>query len=141
MLFLPKLKELKDKRGLTNQDIAELSRVPLSTVNRILSGQTDNPYFENVADIVIALNGSLDELVGIRSPDDTPVPTMTERAISGYQLLLDEKDKRIHTLGDAVRNLRKEKTRILIFMGIFFSLIVFVLLFDLLNGHFGYIRF
>lgn len=141
MLFLPKLKELKDKRGLTNQDIAELSRVPLSTVNRILSGQTDNPYFENVADIVIALNGSLDELVGIRSPDDTPVPTMTERAIAGYQLLLDEKDKRIHTLGDAVRNLRKEKTRILIFMGIFFSLIVFVLLFDLLNGHFGYIRF
>lgn len=141
MLFLPKLKELKDKRGLTNQDIADLSRVPLSTVNRILSGQTDNPYFENVADIVIALNGSLDELVGIRSPDDTPVPTMTERAIAGYQLLLDEKDKRIHTLGDAVRNLRKEKTRILIFMGIFFSLIVFVLLFDLLNGHFGYIRF
>lgn len=141
MLFLPKLKELKDRRGLTNQDIAELSRVPLSTVNRILSGQTDNPYFENVADIVIALNGSLDELVGIRSPDDTPVPTMTERAIAGYQLLLDEKDKRIHTLGDAVRNLRKEKTRILIFMGIFFSLIVFVLLFDLLNGHFGYIRF
>lgn len=141
MLFLPKLKELKDKRGLTNQDIAELSRVPLSTVNRILSGQTDNPYFENVADIVIALNGSLDELVGILSPDDIPVPTMTERAIAGYQLLLDEKDKRIHTLGDAVRNLRKEKTRILIFMGIFFSLIVFVLLFDLLNGHFGYIRF
>ena len=141
MLFLPKLKELKDKRVLTNQDISELSRVPLSTVNRILSGQTDNPYFENVADIVIALNGSLDELVGIRSPDDTPVPTMTERAIAGYQLLLDEKDKRIHTLGDAVRNLRKEKTRILIFMGIFFSLIVFVLLFDLLNGHFGYIRF
>lgn len=141
MPFLPKLKELKDKRGLTNQDIAELSGVPLATVNRILSGQTPNPTFESVAEIVIALNGSLDELVGIRSPDEIPVPTMTERAIDGYQMLLEEKDKRIHSLNEAVKNLRKEKTRILFFIGGFVALIVFVLLFDLLNGHVGYIRY
>ncbi len=152
MPFLPKLKELKDKRGMTNQDIAELSQIPLATVNRILSGQTPNPTFESVAEIVIALNGSLDELVGIRSPDEIPVPTMTERAIDGYQQLLDEKDKRlaekddtIMTYKEAVKNLRKEKTRILSFIGGFSGLVlvtlVTILLVDAFNGAWGYFRY
>ena len=43
------LKELKDKRKLTNQQLADLSGVPLGTINRILSGQTDNPAFRRSA--------------------------------------------------------------------------------------------
>ena len=42
-MITEKLTELKEKSALTNQQIADLSGVPLSTVTRIFSGQTDNP--------------------------------------------------------------------------------------------------
>ena len=56
------LKALKTKKNLTNQDLSDLSGVPVGTINRILANQTDNPSFQTVCDIVIALEGSLDEL-------------------------------------------------------------------------------
>ena len=39
------LKKLKKESGLTNAEIAELSGVPLSTVNKIFSGATKNPRY------------------------------------------------------------------------------------------------
>lgn len=59
------LKELKDQRKLTNQQLADLAGIPVGTINRIMAGQTDNPSFQTVCDIVMALDGSLDELVEI----------------------------------------------------------------------------
>ena len=38
MMLATQLKLLKEKRGLTNQQLADLSGVPVGTVNRILSG-------------------------------------------------------------------------------------------------------
>lgn len=37
------LKNMKSEQNLTLQQISSASGVPLSTVNRILSGQTENP--------------------------------------------------------------------------------------------------
>lgn len=65
MMLATQLKLLKEKRGLTNQQLADLSGVPVGTVNRILSGQTDNPSFQTICDLVLAMDGSLDELAGI----------------------------------------------------------------------------
>ena len=39
------LKELKKQSGFTNNQIAELSGIPLSTVNKIFSGVTANPRY------------------------------------------------------------------------------------------------
>ncbi|XCP86319.1 Uma2 family endonuclease [Roseburia hominis] len=39
------LKKLKLEKGITNQDIAELSGIPLSTINKIFSGATKNPRY------------------------------------------------------------------------------------------------
>ena len=39
------LKELKKEAGLTNAEIAELSGIPVSTVNKIFSGATQNPRY------------------------------------------------------------------------------------------------
>ena len=89
------LKELKDKRKLTNQQLADLSGVPLGTINRILSGQTDNPSFQTVCDIVMAMDGSLDELAGIREPE----PASPKAAGAGrdiielYQTIIANKDR------------------------------------------------
>lgn len=64
-MITEKLTELKEKSALTNQQIADLSGVPLSTVTRIFSGQTDNPSFQTISDIVNVMGGSLDEIVGV----------------------------------------------------------------------------
>ena len=39
------LKKLKKEAGLTNAEIAELSGIPVSTVNKIFSGATKNPRY------------------------------------------------------------------------------------------------
>ena len=39
------LKELKKESNLTNAEIAELSGIPFSTVNKIFSGATENPRY------------------------------------------------------------------------------------------------
>ena len=72
MMLATQLKLLKEKRGLTNQQLADLSGVPVGTVNRILSGQTDNPSFQTICDLVLAMDGSLDELAGIEKGPEGP---------------------------------------------------------------------
>lgn len=39
------LKRLKKESGMTNAEIAELSGIPVSTVNKIFSGATENPRY------------------------------------------------------------------------------------------------
>lgn len=60
------LQEMKKKCGLSNKEISEKSGVSLSTVNRIMSGQTDVPSYQTICDLVMAMGGSLDELAGIK---------------------------------------------------------------------------
>ena len=94
------LKALKEQRKLTNQQLADLSGVPVGTINRILSGQTDNPSFQTVCDIVMAMDGSLDELAGIREPEETPAKPKGpgREIIELYQDIISGKDKWIHRL-------------------------------------------
>ena len=42
------LKELKKEVGMTNAEIAELSGIPVSTVNKIFSGATQNPRYSTL---------------------------------------------------------------------------------------------
>ena len=39
------LKRLKKESGMTNAEIADLSGIPVSTVNKIFSGATENPRY------------------------------------------------------------------------------------------------
>ena len=47
MVFF-ELKEKKKAAGLTNQDIADLSGIPFSTINKIFSGATKNPRYSTL---------------------------------------------------------------------------------------------
>lgn len=53
------LNMLKNKKGFTAKELSEMSGVPLSTVNRILSGQTPDPGYSTVC-----------KLLDILDPDD-----------------------------------------------------------------------
>ena len=66
--WLNKLTAMKEKCGLSKQQIAAKSGVPLSTVMRVFSGQTDNPTFHTVVDIVNAMGGNLNELQDVLPP-------------------------------------------------------------------------
>ena len=67
------LQDLQETSGISRRDIADRSGVPRSTVDRILSGESDDPKFQNVVDIVMAMGGSLDELVGITQDEPESV--------------------------------------------------------------------
>ena len=148
MDYLTRLKALKEERDLTNAEIAELSDIPLATVTRIFNGATPNPQFETIARITIALGGSLDVIAGLKSPNDKPNDSNVEKTLASYAELLREKDERIkekdstiETLKDDRKHDRKEKGKLMLFIGAFVGVVLFILIFDMMNGHMGYFRY
>ena len=62
-MWLDNLKELKKSKGMTITQIAEATKIPESTIKRIFSGDTTDPYVTTIHRIVIALGGSLDNIL------------------------------------------------------------------------------
>lgn len=75
-MWLDNLKELKKKTGMSAKQIADKTNLPERTVNRILSGDTDNPYADTLHRIVTVLGGSLDDILA-----DTKVVVATESLV------------------------------------------------------------
>ena len=75
-MWLDSLKELKTKTGMTPKQIADKTNLPERTVSRIFSGDTDNPYADTLHRIVVALGGSLDDILA-----DTKVVVATETIV------------------------------------------------------------
>jgi transcriptional regulator with XRE-family HTH domain len=61
-MWLDKLKELKSASGMTSKKIAEGTNLPLPTIVRIFSGETNDPRVDTVRRIVAFLGGSLDDV-------------------------------------------------------------------------------
>ena len=102
MPYTEKLVQMKKASGLTVQQIADQSGVPASTINRMLSGQTEEPTFSNIAKVVKAMNGSLDELIGIPPKTVTVVETKT---VSGDERIIDLYERSIKSKNKWIRNL------------------------------------
>ena len=62
-MWLENLKELKKTKGMTTKQIADATKIPESTIKRIFSGETDDPYVSTIHRIVTVLGGSLDEVL------------------------------------------------------------------------------
>ena len=62
-MWLDNLKELKKRTGMSAKQIADKTNLPERTVNRIFSGDTDNPYVDTLHRIVSVLGGSLDSIL------------------------------------------------------------------------------
>lgn len=138
MPYVEKLKMIKEEKGLSNVEIAKISDIPLATITRVFNGQTPNPTFETISRISFALGVSLDELSGLKKPDETPLPSPIENTINSYAELLKEKDDRIKELKEEKNVIRKEKYKL---AGALISIIVANLalfMIDIMNGHFGY---
>ena len=138
MPYVEKLKMIKEEKDLTNLEIATLSNIPLPTITRVFNGQTPNPTFETISRIAFALGVSLDELSGLRQPEEQPVSSTIENTLSSYAELLKEKDDRIKELIEDKRVIRNEKYKLVgLLVGIISAILVLFAV-DIFNGHFGY---
>ena len=61
-MWLKNLKELKKKTGMSSKQIAEKTRLPERTVNRIFAGESDHPYADTLDLIVKALGYDLGDI-------------------------------------------------------------------------------
>lgn len=67
------LKQLKEERALTYQQISDRSGVPVSTIHRVIDGHAKNPGYETVT----AIRDALDD-----APDEEPPPEIDCNACS-----------------------------------------------------------
>lgn len=118
---------LKEEQGKSLAQIAEESRVPITSVKRFFSGETKNPGFLSLCQIIYALGGSVDEVMEI----DTEKQPVHVEADSKYSRQL-EKDLHYE---------RRSKNKIWAAFMILVAINVVMLLFDLLNPYVGYIRY
>ena len=162
-----KIKEMKLRSGMTNQQVADLSGVPIGTVNRVMSDQVQNPNFETISAIVMALGGSIDEIVG-----HTPTSAATEGAVEsekpnlskkiipqkqlqpkestsdyassdlirGYEMLLEERQKVIVAKNQLIEEKNQWIKRLFILCGILVALTIGILILDLANPNLGFFR-
>ncbi len=62
-MWLDNLKELRDRTGLSDSQIAKKAMLSEKTVDRVFSGHAKTPYVDTLYRIVKALDGSLDDIL------------------------------------------------------------------------------
>lgn len=74
-----KLKEMKQRSGLTVEEISEKTNgeLPISTINNILSGRTQDARFSTIVTYVYAVGGNLAELDTVLKKGETIEHTST----------------------------------------------------------------
>ena len=95
---------LREKHGVTLQDVAQRSGIPLSTLKRTLQGTTGTPMstYEMLVTqgVGATMRDFVDEIYGA-VPQEAEAPT--QRYTAAVRLLLAEKDRRIQHLGKWLR--------------------------------------
>lgn len=63
MDYIDRIKQLKSEKKITNDELSEMTGIPLGTLSKILAGISDSPKLSNVVAISEALGCSLDYIV------------------------------------------------------------------------------
>ena len=63
MDYIDRIKHLKSEKKITNDELSEMTGIPLGTLSKILAGISDSPKLSNVVAICDALGCSLDYIV------------------------------------------------------------------------------
>ncbi len=68
-----RIKDLKNQQNLTNSQLAELSGIPVGTLNKMLGSETKDPQISTIIKIAKALGVSADYIIlGSNTNDETP---------------------------------------------------------------------
>lgn len=123
-VIFEKVIALKEQSGMTFDEISIKSKVPLTSVKRYFNGETKSPGFLSLSAIIVALDGSVDEVLGLIPQAQKPTNNEFTRQLQS-DLWYERKQKR-H------------------WIFVFIFLVAFDLglfLFDILNPDMGYIRY
>lgn len=125
---------LREKHGVTLQDVAQKSGIPLSTLKRTLQGTTGTPMATYEILVTQGLGATMhefvDEIYG-SVPQEAEAPT--QRYTAAVRLLLAEKDRRIQQLGKWLR-------RAVIYSVSVTGILMGLFLYDVLNPAVGWLR-
>lgn len=58
-----KIQKIRNKKGLTQEELARIASVPYTTLAKIESGQVKNPTINTLIKVANALETTLDELI------------------------------------------------------------------------------
>ena len=166
MPYGEKLKTIKKNKKLTNAEIHKVCKVPLATVTRIFDEESQGGNFETYVSLARGLGFSLDELAGLKQPDEQPLAAPIIETFNSYSEILKEKDERIQELKDQnailqsafnefknssdktislleneKKDIRHEKRKITSALIGLVLILIIGLLIDLLNGHVGNFRY
>lgn len=93
--YIDRIKQLKSKQKMTNEQLSERSGIPLGTLSKVLAGMSDSPKLSTLVAICNALDCSVEYIVsGI--PENTNNYTLSPEEISFVETYraLDEWGKR-----------------------------------------------
>lgn len=151
MPYVEKLKMIKQEKGLSNAVISKTGDIPLPTVIRVFNESTQNATFETMVGIARGMGISLDELVGLKQPDEQTIPSPIIETISSYSELLKEKDERIKekdaTINELIedkKSIRKEKNRLMfvtLVLGAIVSIVAMLFIIHISGGSFEHFQF
>ncbi len=124
---------LREKHGVTIQDVARRSKIPLSTLKRTLQGTTGTPMATYEILVTQGLGATMhefvDEIYGAVPQAEEP----TQRYTNAVRLLLAEKDGRIRQLSRWLR-------RTVIYSVSVTGILMGLFLYDVLNPAVGWLR-
>ena len=149
------LNTLKNKGNFTIETVSNLSGVPESTVKNIFTGKTEDPRFETVAAIVLAMGGSLDAIYSAAKQEDVEANAVItikesyEHRIADirehYEHLLREQkeryEERIEEINEHIDTIKLDKRWFRI--GFVASVLIFAMLCvaELSNPNLGWFRY
>ena len=109
--YLDRIKQLKNEKKITNDQLSERSGIPLGTLSKILAGMSDSPKLSNIVALCSALDCSIEYVVS-GTPENTNNYTLNEteiRLIENYrsldafgkelaELVIDKEMQRVNAL-------------------------------------------
>ena len=89
MDYIERIKKIKSERKITNEQLSELTGIPLGTLSKILAGISDSPKLVNIVAIADALGCTLDYIVSGVSENTNNYTLSTDEIslIENYRLL------------------------------------------------------
>ena len=89
MDYIERIKKIKSERKITNEQLSELTGIPLGTLSKILAGISDSPKLVNIVAIADALGCTLDYIVSGVNENTNNYTLSTDEIslIENYRLL------------------------------------------------------
>lgn len=133
-MYVDYIKARKEAKKLKVKDLAEMTNISESTLNNYFSRKTETPSFEVVSKLCIALDISIDEMVGMKEPTAKKEEVNYKEILASVTASYDERNEackeRIAELKENNANEKKEKK-------ILYAIIVALIVLEFILGLFA----